>query len=84
MAGEVQPVWARLPGLDVAVSMGIDDTGVRIRGVHAFDGDGRRAREHWELLAYRRPGERRWTPVRDAATAVTATEEVVRSWPDRR
>ena len=84
MAGEVQPVWARLPGLDVAVSMGMDDTGVRIRGVHAFDWDGRRARERWELLAYRRPGERRWTPVRDAATAVAATEEVVRSWPDRR
>ncbi|SDN93760.1 hypothetical protein [Geodermatophilus sp. DSM 45219] len=66
---------ARLPGQDVAVSMGMDDTGVRIQGVHALDWDGRCAREHWELLAYRRPGERRLTLVRDTVTAVAATEE---------
>ncbi|SFT46924.1 hypothetical protein SAMN05660657_01010 [Geodermatophilus amargosae] len=72
-----------LAGIDVTVSSGVVHPAVRTWGVHAFLEDGRRAREHRELLAHRRPGERRWTVVRDAADAVYRTGDAVRRWADR-
>ncbi len=78
--------WAGTPtraGLDVAVSSGVVHPVVSTGGVHAFLWDGGRTHQHWELLALRRPGRRRWTVLRDAAEAVARTEDAVRGWADR-
>ncbi len=78
--------WARTPtqtGLDVAVPTGVAHPAVSTWGVHAFLWDGGRTHQHWELLALRRPGWRRWTVLRDAAEAVARTEDAVRGWADR-
>jgi hypothetical protein len=83
LVDDLQVRWAGTPasaGLDVAVSSGVVHPAVETWGVHAFLWDGHRAREHWELLAHRRPGARDWTVVRDAAEAVSRIEDAVRGW----